>query len=159
MEADCRMLFVNLIYRFFRFDIPSISLDILDISFPVSLPFSDKPGITIKKCVILATSHEKLVLTTTKINLLPVFILHHRNFSILKLLTFAQSKVILIRGSLDFLEAEYLFINIHHCVKSVRIRSNSGPYFSACGLNMRTRTTPNTGTFHAVQVSHFFLSG
>ena len=53
-----------------------------------------------------------------------------------------------------------------HCVKSVRIRSFSGPFFPAFGLNMegysvslriqfesgkvRTRKTPNTDTFHAV---------
>ena len=48
-----------------------------------------------------------------------------------------------------------------HCVKSVRIRSYSGPHFPAFGLNrvslriqfecfkMRTRI-PNTDTFHAV---------
>ena len=51
--------------------------------------------------------------------------------------------------------------------KSVRIRSYSGPYFPACRLNaetysvslrlqsecgkIRTRITPNTNTFHAVQ--------
>ena len=53
-----------------------------------------------------------------------------------------------------------------HCVKSVRIRSYSGPYFPAFGLNKarygvslrvqseygkkRTRITPNTNTFHSV---------
>ena len=53
-----------------------------------------------------------------------------------------------------------------HCVKSVRIRSYSGPYFPAFGLNtercevfhriqskygkIRTRITSNTDTFHAV---------
>ena len=53
-----------------------------------------------------------------------------------------------------------------HCVKSVRIRSYSGLYFPALGLNMerygislhiqsecgkiRTRITANTNTFHAV---------
>ena len=53
-----------------------------------------------------------------------------------------------------------------HCVKSVRIRSFSSPYFPAFGLNterygvslriqsecgkIRTRKTPNTDTFHAV---------
>ena len=53
-----------------------------------------------------------------------------------------------------------------HCVKSARIRSYSGPYFSAFGLNterygaslrtqskcgkMWTRITPNMNTFHAV---------
>ena len=55
-----------------------------------------------------------------------------------------------------------------HCLKSVGIRSYSGPYFPAFGLDMerygvslrtqseyskiRTRITPNTGTFHAVFV-------
>ena len=46
-----------------------------------------------------------------------------------------------------------------HCVKSVRIRSFSGPYFPAFGLHsriqsecgkIRTRKTTNTDTFHAV---------
>ena len=53
-----------------------------------------------------------------------------------------------------------------HCVKSVRIRSYSGPYFPAFGVNTErygvslriqsecgkiwTRKTPNTDTFHAV---------
>ena len=54
-----------------------------------------------------------------------------------------------------------------HCVKSVRIRSYSGLYFPAFGLNreryrvslriqsecgkLRTRITPNTGTFYTVK--------
>ena len=54
----------------------------------------------------------------------------------------------------------------NHCMKSVRIRSYSGPYFPVFGMNterygvslriqfecrkMRTRTTPNTNTFNAV---------
>ena len=53
-----------------------------------------------------------------------------------------------------------------HCVKTVCIRSYSGPYFPAFELNtqrygvslriqsecekMLTKKTPNTGTFHAV---------
>ena len=53
-----------------------------------------------------------------------------------------------------------------HCVKSVRIRSFSGPYFPKFGLNterygvsqriqpecgkIRTRKSPNTNTFYAV---------
>ena len=53
-----------------------------------------------------------------------------------------------------------------HCVKSVRIRSYSGPHFPAFGLNteryfvsvriqsgcgkIRTRITPNTNNFYAV---------
>ena len=56
-----------------------------------------------------------------------------------------------------------------HSVKSVRIRSYSGPYFPVFGLSkerygvslriqsecrkMRTRITPNTDTFHAVLIS------
>ena len=59
-----------------------------------------------------------------------------------------------------------------HCVKSVHIRSYCGPQFPAFGLNteryslslriqskygkMRTRITPNTGTFHAVLVTSKF---
>ena len=55
-----------------------------------------------------------------------------------------------------------------HCVKSVRIRSYSGPYFPAFGPNtkiygvplriqseygkIRTRITPNTDTFYAVKI-------
>ena len=55
-----------------------------------------------------------------------------------------------------------------HCVKSVRIRSYSGPHFPAFGLNterysvslriqsecgkIRTRITPNRDTFYAVTV-------
>ena len=55
-----------------------------------------------------------------------------------------------------------------HCLKSVRIRSYSGPYFAAFGLNterysvslriqseygeIRTKITPNTDTFYAVYV-------
>ena len=58
---------------------------------------------------------------------------------------------------------------VAHCVKNVRIRSYSGPHFPAFGLNtdryrvsfrvqskcgkMRTRITPNTDNFHAVNVS------
>ena len=56
----------------------------------------------------------------------------------------------------------------NHCVKNVRIRSYSGPYFPAFRLNterysvslhiqskcgkIRTRITPNTDTFYAVNV-------
>ena len=61
----------------------------------------------------------------------------------------------------------YLYICEKHCVKSVRIRSYSCPYFPVFGLNterygvslrilyqcgkMRTRITSNTDTFHAVK--------
>ena len=59
-----------------------------------------------------------------------------------------------------------VFLERGHCLKSVRIRSFSGPYFPAFGLNMeryevslgnqskcrkiRTRKTSNTNTFYAV---------
>ena len=59
-----------------------------------------------------------------------------------------------------------------HCVKSVRIRSYSGPYFPVFELNtkrysvslriqskcwkIRTRIIPNTGAFHAMFVSNTF---
>ena len=57
---------------------------------------------------------------------------------------------------------------LYYCVESVRIRSDSGPYYPAFGLNrekcgvslfiqsecgkMQTRITLNTGTFHAVYI-------
>ena len=60
-------------------------------------------------------------------------------------------------------------ISVQHYVKSFRIRSYSGPHFSTFRLNtkrygeplriqsecgkMRTRITPKTDTFHAVQPS------
>ena len=69
-----------------------------------------------------------------------------------------------------------LSTNFTHCVKSARIRNYFGPYFPAFGLNaerysvslrpqsewgkIRTRITPNTGTFYAVtfcRFSSFFL--
>ena len=60
-------------------------------------------------------------------------------------------------------------LNLHLSLKSARIRSYSGPYFPAFGLNtetygvslriqaecgkMRTRITPNTDTFCAAHIS------
>ena len=67
----------------------------------------------------------------------------------------------------------YTNMLLQHCVKGVRIRSYSSPYFPACGLNterdsvslrvqcecrkVRTRITLNTDTFHTVQSSPLFL--
>ena len=61
-----------------------------------------------------------------------------------------------------------------HCVESVHIWSSSGPYFPAIGLNtniyevklrilckcwkIRTRKTPNTDTFHAVNEKKVFMA-
>ena len=66
-----------------------------------------------------------------------------------------------------------IYIFFVHCVKSVRIRSYSGPYFPAFELNterysvslriqsecckIRTRITPNTDTFHALVVHVFVI--
>ena len=61
METDCPIFLINLVYWFFRFDIPSISLDILRISFPMSLPPSEKPGITIANVLYLVFRTKNLV--------------------------------------------------------------------------------------------------
>ena len=61
-------------------------------------------------------------------------------------------------------------VHLHHCVKSVHIRSYSGLHFPAFGLNTerysvslriqskcgkkRARITPNMDTFYAVHYSH-----
>ena len=64
---------------------------------------------------------------------------------------------------------ECLFYRRNHCVKTVHIRSYSGSYFPTFGLNteryeaslriqpecgkIRTRITPNTDTFQAVNAT------
>ena len=69
--------------------------------------------------------------------------------------------------------ALYIFLQRFNCVRSVRIRSYSGPYFTAFGLNterhevslriqsesgkIRTRTTPNTDNFYAVFIGSRFI--
>ena len=76
---------------------------------------------------------------------------------------FHRTPLVAASGKLNFLLMILTFI---HCVKSVRIRSCSGPHFSAFELNtekysvtlgihseygeVRTKITPNTDTFHAV---------
>ena len=49
METGCHIFLIYVVYPFFRFDRPSISLDIPGISFPMLLSPSKKPGITITK--------------------------------------------------------------------------------------------------------------
>ena len=76
-----------------------------------------------------------------------------------------------------FIIYDFILLNQHyHCVKSVRIRNFSGPYFPAFGLNTerysvslqiqfkcekeKTRKTPNTDTSHAVyfwKINHLVL--
>ena len=67
------------------------------------------------------------------------------------------------------------FFLVSQIVKSVRIRSSSGPYFPAFGLNMeryldlsactpnpgkkRTRITPNTDTFFLLVSKHLVEAG
>ena len=78
-----------------------------------------------------------------------------------------------IETRFDIYGVIYIKFIIRHCVRGVRIRSYSGPYSPAVGLNterygvcrriqsecekMRTRITPNTDTFHAVRAFKFFL--
>ena len=82
MEANCNIFLINLVHQFFRFDIPSISLDILSISFPMSLPISGKPGITIINALYMVFC-KKTWFNKKFFSLLPVSVLHHRNSSIL----------------------------------------------------------------------------
>ena len=53
MEAGCHIFLIYLVYCFFRFDIPSISLDISCILFPMPISLSEKPGITITNALYL----------------------------------------------------------------------------------------------------------
>ena len=59
MEASCHIFMICLVYRFFRFDILSISFDIPGISFLKLLSLSEKTGIMITKCVIPGILHKK----------------------------------------------------------------------------------------------------
>ena len=61
MEADCHIFLINQVYWYFRFDMPSISPDILGISFPMSLSFSEKPGIMIINALYLVFRTKNLV--------------------------------------------------------------------------------------------------
>ena len=50
---------LSIVYRFFRFDIPSISLHILGISLPMPLSYSEKP----ERLKISGILHETFGLT------------------------------------------------------------------------------------------------
>ena len=83
--------------------------------------------------------------------------------------TFSQEQLRVAASAASSYYWQLLLIPMLHCLKSVHIRSYSGPHFSAFGLNtyrhsvslriqsecgkMRTRITPNTDTFHAVPSS------
>ena len=94
----------------------------------------------------------------------------HKNLPIYAWLTWHLGLLILFRCMLVIEPVKFPILilrNKQHCVKSVGIRSYSSPHFPAFGLNMerysvylcilsecrkmRTRITPNTDTFHAVQ--------
>ena len=76
-----------------------------------------------------------------------------------------------VNGNWGLLTIYKFFHTLHHCVKSVRIGSYSGPHFPAFGLNterysvslriqsecgkIRIRVTLNTVTFHAVRFRLF----
>ena len=61
MEAGCHIFLIYLVYRFFRFDMPNISLDISGISFPMSISLSEKPGTTITNALYLVFCTKNLV--------------------------------------------------------------------------------------------------
>ena len=61
LEAGCHIFLIYLVYCFFRFDIPSISLDILCILFQVPISLSEKPGITIINALYLVICTKNLV--------------------------------------------------------------------------------------------------
>ena len=75
---------------------------------------------------------------------------------------FLYSSHVLLKGA-----ASSSRLLIYHCVKSIRIRRFSVPYFPSFGLNteiygdiqfecrkIRTRKTPNMDTFHAVYLKY-----
>ena len=61
MEADCYIFLIKLKYRFFGFDVPSISLDILSILISMSLSLSEKLDIKIANAVYLVFHITNLV--------------------------------------------------------------------------------------------------
>ena len=86
----------------------------------------------------------------------------------------AQRRVQCHNYFIKFLRFVTFFLNLKHCLKSVRYRSFCGSYFPAVRLNtqrygvplraqsecgkIRTRKTPNTDTFHAVYVSEIKIN-
>ena len=68
MEADWHMFLINLVYEFFQFDIPRVSLDVYSV-YPISnvnFNFS-KTFYNDYKCVMPGITHEKLGLTYSQI--------------------------------------------------------------------------------------------
>ena len=59
MDTDCHIFLIYLVYRFFRFQISSIALDIIGISFPMSP--SENAGITIANALCLVFCTKNLV--------------------------------------------------------------------------------------------------
>ena len=61
MEADYCIFFIFQAYKFFQFNIPSMSVDILGISFPMTLLLYEKPSITIANGLSVVFDTESLV--------------------------------------------------------------------------------------------------
>ena len=81
MEGDCHIFLIFLVYRFITWYTRYIN----SISILISLLFSEKPDVTItNECVIPGISQKNLDLFLKTFSLLPVFMLHHRNLSILE---------------------------------------------------------------------------
>ena len=69
--------------------------------------------------------------------------------------------ILLFRGQYPIKQKLELAVGIHwigYCVKSVRMRSYSGPNFPAFGLNTLSIVTLSKETFHAVGCLKFSLS-
>ena len=123
---------------------------------------SEKLGFSMSAGVFITVTNNCLNSSISNISSLQVNELFEISFSNLFLLKcFYFLHIILV----SFCFGMWDFISVH-CVKSVRIRSYSGPHFPAFGLNteryrvslrilsecekMPTRITPNTNTFYAV---------
>ena len=88
---------------------------------------------------------------------------------------FAHGKITTYMLLMKYLHKSAEYVYMYHCVKSVHIRSYSGPHFATFGLNtkrysvslrvqsecgkMQTRITPNTDTFYALLTFWFSVWG
>ena len=91
-----------------------------------------------------------------------------RRFNVYKTSIQRPKRCVSIRFAPYYPDMHYFYSEVLHCVRSVRIRSFCGPYFSTFGLNteryavcphiqseygkMWTIKTPNANTFYAVLI-------
>ena len=94
----------------FRFNIPSISLDINVIPFSVSLSLSENPAVRIKNPLYFVFRTKNLF-WQKKVSLLPVSMPNHRIWVYLSAI-FTQSKVLSFWSCLNIPDSQYLFIII-----------------------------------------------